>query len=151
MAYQLDPVKFLSIRGLDPYGAPKTSTPAFTGATAKKYKNKDISSTEGFGSFGDISSNEAKKELYGGKFDEMGSDMNMLISMDNADTELGKAQEFKKYQEAMEAKQRAACKSSKKKGLFGSLITGGIGLATGNPQLIAAGATGAIGSMGSSC
>ena len=32
--------------------------------------------------------------------------------------------------------------------MFGSIITGGIGIATGNPALIAQGASGALGSMG---
>ena len=152
MAYQLDPVKWLAARERrdafqDNSG---TITPwtkaAFPTATLKN--REDTGSTKGLGSFGDISGTEGKKTLYGGKFDEIGDTVNMFTSMDDADTVLSIAQENKKYQDALIAKQRAACNRSKKKNLVGSVITGGIGLAMGNPQMIAAGATGALGSMG---
>ena len=151
MAYQLDPVKWLAAKKQrDAFQDSGTITPwtkaAFPTATLKN--REDTGSTKGLGTFGDISGTEGKKTLYGGKFDEIGDTVNMFTSMDNADTVYQMAVENKKYQDALLAKQRAACKRSKKKGLFGSIITGGIGIATGNPMLIAQGASGALGSMG---
>ena len=112
------------------------------------YQLDPVKWLKGLGTFGDISGTEGKATMFGGKFDEMGDTVNMFMDMDKGSTELAKAQEFKKYADAMEAKQRAACKRSKQKGLIGSVITGGIGIATGNPMLIASGASGALGSMG---
>ena len=151
MAYQLDPVKWLAAkRQRDAFDSSGTISPFTKGAfpTAIMKNKEDTGSTKGLGSFGDISGTEGKKTLYGGKFDEIGDTVNMFTSMDDADAVLSIAQENKKYQDALMAKQRAACKSNKKKGLFGSIITGGIGIATGNPMLIAQGASGALGSMG---
>ena len=151
MAYQLDPVKWLAAkRQRDAFDSAGTISPFTKGAfpTAVMKNREDTGSTKGLGSFGDISGSEGKKTLFGGKFDEIGDTVNMFTSMDNADAVLSMAQENKKYQDALMAKQRAACKSNKKKGLFGSIITGGIGIATGNPMLIAQGASGALGSMG---
>ena len=151
MAYQLDPVKWLAAkRQRDAFDSAGTISPFTKGAfpTAVMKNREDTGSTKGLGSFGDISGSEGKKTLFGGKFDEIGDTVNMFTSMDDADAVLSIAQENKKYQDALMAKQRAACKSNKRKGLFGSIITGGIGIATGNPALIASGATGALGSMG---
>ena len=151
MAYQLDPVKWLAAKKQrDAFDSAGTISPFTKGAfpTAVMKNREDTGSTKGLGSFGDISGTEGKKTLYGGKFDEMGDTVNMFTSMDDADTVYAMAVENKKYQDALLAKQRAACKSNKKKGLFGSIITGGIGIATGNPMLIAQGASGALGSMG---
>ena len=151
MAYQLDPVKWLAAkRQRDAFDSSGTISPFTKGAfpTAIMKNKEDTGSTKGLGSFGDISGTEGKKTLYGGKFDEIGDTVNMFTSMDDADAVLSIAQENKKYQDALMAKQRAACKSNKRKGLFGSIITGGIGIATGNPMLIAQGASGALGSMG---
>jgi len=151
MAYQLDPVKWLAAKKQrDAFDSAGTISPFTKGAfpTAVMKNREDTGSTKGLGSFGDISGTEGKKTLYGGKFDEMGDTVNMFTSMDDADTVYAMAVENKKYQDALMAKQRAACKSNKRKGLFGSIITGGIGIATGNPALIASGATGALGSMG---
>ena len=151
MAYQLDPVKWLAAKKQrDAFQDSGTITPftkaAFPTATLKN--REDTGSTKGLGSFGDISGTEGKKTLFGGKFDEIGNTVNMFTSMDDADAVLSIAQENKKYQDALIAKQRAACRSNKKKNLIGSVITGGIGVFTGQPQLIAAGASGALGSMG---
>ena len=151
MAYQLDPVKWLAARKQrDAFDSAGTISPFTKGAfpTAMMKNREDTGSTQGLGSFGDVSGTEGKKTLYGGKFDEIGDTVNMFTSMDNADAVLSMAQENKKYQDALMAKQRAACKSNKRKGLFGSIITGGIGIATGNPMLMAQGASGALGSMG---
>ena len=151
MAYQLDPVKWLAAkRQRDAFDSGGTISPFTKGAfpTAIMKNKEDTGSTKGLGSFGDVSGTEGKKTLYGGKFDEIGDTVNMFTSMDDADAVLSMAQENKKYQDALMAKQRAACKSNKRKGLFGSIITGGIGIATGNPMLIAQGASGARGSMG---
>ena len=151
MAYELDPVKWLAAKKQrDAFDSAGTISPFTKGAfpTAVMKNREDTGSTKGLGSFGDISGTEGKKTLYGGKFDEMGDTVNMFTSMDDADTVYAMAVENKKYQDALMAKQRAACKSNKRKGLFGSIITGGIGIATGNPALIASGATGALGSMG---
>ena len=151
MAYQLDPVKWLAAkRQRDAFDSSGTISPFTKGAfpTAIMKNKEDTGSTKGLGSFGDVSGTEGKTTLYGGKFDEIGDTVNMFTSMDDADAVLSMAQENKKYQDALMAKQRAACKSNKKKGLFGSIITGGIGIATGNPMLIAQGASGALGSMG---
>ena len=151
MTYQLDPVKWLAARERrDAFQDSGTITPftkaAFPTATLKN--REDTGSTKGLGSIDDFKSVQGKKALYGDKFNEIGDTVNMFTSMDNADAVLSMAQENKKYQDALMAKQRAACKSSKRKGLFGSIITGGIGIATGNPALIASGASGALGSMG---
>ena len=151
MAYQLDPVKWLAARKQrDAFQDSGTITPftkaAFPTATLKN--REDTGSTKGLGSIDDFKSVQGKKALYGDKFNEIGDTVNMFTSMDDADTLLSMAQENKKYQDALMAKQRAACKSNKRKGLFGSIITGGIGIATGNPALIASGASGALGSMG---
>ena len=151
MTYQLDPVKWLAAKKQrDAFQDSGTITPftkaAFPTATLKN--REDTGSTKGLGSFGDISGTEGKTTLYGGKFDEIGDTVNMFTSMDDADAVLSIAQENKKYQDALMAKQRAACKSNKRKSLIGSVITGGIGIATSNPALIAQGASGALGSMG---
>jgi hypothetical protein len=151
MTYQLDPVKWLAARERrDAFQDSGTITPftkaAFPTATLKN--REDTGSTKGLGSIDDFKSVQGKKALYGDKFNEIGDTVNMFTSMDNADAVLSMAQENKKYQDALMAKQRAACKSNKRKGLFGSIITGGIGIATGNPALIASGASGALGSMG---
>ena len=151
MTYQLDPVKWLAAKKQrDAFQDSGTITPftkaAFPTATLKN--REDTGSTKGLGSIDDFKSVQGKKALYGDKFNEIGNTVNMFTSMDDADALLSMAQENKKYQDALMAKQRAACKSNKKKGLFGSIITGGIGIATGNPALIASGASGALGSMG---
>jgi hypothetical protein len=151
MTYQLDPVKWLAARERrDAFQDSGTITPftkaAFPTATLKN--REDTGSTKGLGSIDDFKSVQGKKALYGDKFNEIGDTVNMFTSMDDADAVLSIAQENKKYQDALMAKQRAACKSNKRKGLFGSIITGGIGIATGNPALIASGASGALGSMG---
>jgi len=151
MAYQLDPVKWLAARKQrDAFDSAGTISPFTKGAfpTAVMKNREDTGSTKGLGSFGDISGTEGKKTLFGGKFDEIGDTVNMFTSMDDADTVYQMAVENKKYQDALMAKQRAACKSNKKKSLIGSVITGGIGIATSNPMLIAQGASGALGSMG---
>jgi len=151
MAYQLDPVKWLAAkRQRDAFDTSGTISPFTKGAfpTAIMKNKEDTGSTKGLGSTDDFKSVQGKKALYGDKFNEIGDTVNMFSSMDNADAVLSMAQENKKYQDALMAKQRAACKSNKRKGLFGSIITGGIGIATGNPALIASGATGALGSMG---
>jgi len=151
MTYQLDPVKWLAAREKrDAFDSAGTISPFTKGAfpTAVMKNREDTGSTKGLGTFGDISGTEGKATLYGGKFDETGDTVNMFMDMDKGSTELAKAQEFKKYADAMAAKQRAACRSSKKKNLIGSVITGGIGIFTQNPQMIAAGASGALGSMG---
>ena len=119
-------------------------TPSFSSA---KSKNKEgligAQAPQGF-----ELSKGAKKELYGRGFDNMADSVSMLSTMEQGDTIYRIAEENKKYQDALMANQRAACRSNKKKGLFGSIITGGIGIATGNPMLIAQGASGALGSMG---
>tara|TARA_Y100001973_G_C5168338_1_gene317517 strand:+ start:741 stop:1202 length:462 start_codon:yes stop_codon:yes gene_type:complete len=151
MAYQLDPVKWLAARKQrDAFDSAGTISPFTKGAfpTALMKNREKTGSTKGLGSFGDVSGTEGKTTLYGGKFEEIGDTVNMFTSMDDADTVYQMAVENKKYQDALMAKQRAACKSNKRKGLFGSIITGGIGIATGNPTLIAQGASGALGSMG---
>ena len=151
MAYQLDPVKWLAAkRQRDAFDSAGTISPFTKGAfpTAIMKNKEDTGSTKGLGSIDDFKSVQGKKALYGDKFNEIGDTVNMFTSMDNADAVLSIAQENKKYQDALMAKQRAACKSNKRKGLFGSIITGGIGIATGNPALIASGASGALGSMG---
>ena len=151
MAYQLDPVKWLAARKQrDAFDSAGTISPFTKGAfpTAVMKNREDTGSTKGLGSFGDISGTEGKKTLFGGKFDEIGDTVNMFTSMDDADTVYQMAVENKKYQDALMAKQRAACKSNKRKSLIGSVITGGIGIATSNPMLIAQGASGALGSMG---
>ena len=151
MAYQLDPVKWLAAkRQRDAFDTSGTISPFTKGAfpTAIMKNKEDTGSTKGLGSIDDFKSVQGKKALYGDKFNEIGDTVNMFSSMDNADAVLSMAQENKKYQDALMAKQRAACKSNKKKGLFGSIITGGIGIATGNPMLMAQGASGALGSMG---
>jgi hypothetical protein len=98
----------------------------------------------------DISGTEGKKTLYLEiSLTRLADTVNMFTSMDDADAVLSIAQENKKYQDALMAKQRAACKSNKKKRIIWQhVITGGIGIATGNPALIASGASGALGSMG---
>ena len=151
MAYQLDPVKWLAAkRQRDAFDTSGTISPFTKGAfpTAIMKNKEDTGSTKGLGSIDDFKSVQGKKALYGDKFNEIGDTVNMFTSMDDADAVLSIAQENKKYQDALMAKQRAACKSNKKKGLFGSIITGGIGIATGNPALIASGAAGALGSTG---
>tara|TARA_Y100001970_G_scaffold231841_1_gene288360 strand:- start:44 stop:505 length:462 start_codon:yes stop_codon:yes gene_type:complete len=151
MAYQLDPVKWLAARKQrDAFDSAGTISPFTKGAfpTAVMKNREDTGSAKGLGSFGDVSGTEGKKTLYGGKFDEIGDTVNMFMDMDKGSTELAKAQEFKKYADAMAAKQRAACRSNKRKGLIGSVVTTGLGIFTKNPQMIAAGASGALGSMG---
>ncbi len=151
MAYQLDPVKWLAAkRQRDAFDSSGTISPFTKGAfpTAVMKNREDTGSTKGLGTFGDVSGVEGKKTMFGGKFDEMGDTVNMFMDMDKGSTELAKAQEFKKYADAMEAKERAACNSSKKKKLIGSVITGGIGIFTQNPQMIAAGASGVAASGG---
>tara|TARA_X000001382_G_scaffold82125_1_gene57907 strand:+ start:104 stop:565 length:462 start_codon:yes stop_codon:yes gene_type:complete len=151
MAYQLDPVKWLAAkRQRDAFDTSGTISPFTKGAfpTAIMKNKEDTGSTKGLGSIDDFKSVQGKKALYGDKFNEIGDTVNMFTSMDDADALLSMAQENKKYQDALIAKQRAACRSNKKKNLIGSVITGGIGVFTGQPQLIAAGASGALGSMG---
>jgi len=151
MAYQLDPVKWLAAkRQRDAFQDTEIITP-FTKAafpTAKLKNREDTGSTKGLGSFGDVSGSEGKKTLFGGKFDEIGDTVNMFTSMDDTDAVLSIAQENKKYQDKLVAKERAACKSNKQKKLIGSVITGGIGVATGNSMLIAQGVGGVANSMG---
>ena len=154
MTYQLDPVKWLAARERrDAFQDSGTITPwtkaAFPTATLKN--REDTGSTKGLGSFGDISGTEGKKTLFGGKFDEIGNTVNMFKSMDDADAVLGIAQENKKYQDALMAKQRAACKSNKKKGLFSSIGTFAFGAATANPALMIQGGIGAAGNLGGGC
>tara|TARA_B100000965_G_scaffold338337_1_gene305504 strand:+ start:740 stop:1219 length:480 start_codon:yes stop_codon:yes gene_type:complete len=102
-------------------------------------------------SFSDISSKEGQTALYGDQFDSLGDNVKMLSGIKKADTELAIAEEGKKYQEALEAKQRAACKRSKSKGLIGSIGTFAIGAATANPALMIQGGVSAAGNLGSSC
>ena len=123
------------------------SKPKF--ATARKAYNKE--DDFGLGDFApasDIMQTKGKTALYGDKFNEIGDTVNTINMMNQADTGVYIAQKKKDQYEAMLRAQEAACKSNKKKGLFGSIITGGIGIATGNPMLIAQGASGALGSMG---
>lgn len=151
MAYQLDPVKWLAAKKQrDAFQDSGTITPftkaAFPTATLKN--REDTGSTKGLGSFGDISGSEGKKTLFGGKFDEIGDTVNMFTSMDDADTLLSMAQENKKYQDALIAKQRAACRSNKKKNLVGNVFSAGINAFAGNWVGAAQGAMGAVNSLG---
>ena len=102
-------------------------------------------------SFSDISSKEGQKALFGDQFDSLGDNVTMLSGIKKADTELAIAEEGKKYQEALEAKQRAACKSNKKKSLIGSIGTFALGAATSNPALMIQGGVGAAGNLGGGC
>ena len=131
-------------------GEDKSTITPFTKGMFPTAKKKHVDNTKkGLEtSFSDVSSKEGQTALFGDQFSSLGDSVDMLSGIKKADTELAKAEEGKKYQEALEAKQRAACKRSKSKGLLGGLITGGIGLATGNPMLIASGASSAVGSMG---
>lgn len=145
----IDPIKLLAdSRKSEAWDTSSSfSKPMF--ATAKKAYNKE--DDFGLGDFSPASSimqSKGKEVMYGDKFNEIGATVNAINDMNRADTGVYIAQAKKNQLDAMMAKQRAACKSSKKKGLFGSLITGGIGIATGNPALIASGASGALGSMG---
>ena len=119
-------------------------TPSFSSA---KSKNKEGSigaeAPQGF-----ELSKGAKKEIYGRGFDNMADSVSMLSTMEQGDTIYRLAEENKKYQDALQAKQRAACRSNKKKGLVGSLITAGVGAATGNWLGAAQGAMGAVNSLG---
>ena len=154
MAYQLDPVKWLAAKKQrDAFDSAGTISPFTKGAfpTAVMKNREDTGSTKGLGSFGDISGTEGKATLYGGKFDEMGDTVNMFTSMDDADTVYAMAVENKKYQDALLAKQRAACKSNKKKGLIGSIGTFALGAATANPALMIQGGVGAAGNLGGGC
>ena len=151
MTYQLDPVKWLAAKKQrDAFQDSGTITPftkaAFPTATLKN--REDTGSTKGLGSFGDISGSEGKKTLFGGKFDEIGDTVNMFTSMDDADTLLSMAQENKKYQDALIAKQRAACRSNKKKNLIGNVFSAGINAFAGNWVGAAQGAMGAVNSLG---
>ena len=119
-------------------------TPSFSSA---KSKNKEgligAQAPQGF-----ELSKGAKKELYGRGFDNMADSVSMLSTMEQGDTIYRLAEENKKYQDALMAKQRAACRSNKKKGLVSSLITAGVGAATGNWLGAAQGAMGAVNSLG---
>lgn len=119
-------------------------TPSFSSA---KSKNKEgligAQAPQGF-----ELSKGAKKELYGRGFDNMADSVSMLSTMEQGDTIYRLAEENKKYQDALQAKQRAACRSNKKKGLVSSLITAGVGAATGNWLGAAQGAMGAVNSLG---
>ena len=151
MAYQLDPVKWLAAkRQRDAFDSAGTISPFTKGAfpTAVMKNREDTGSTKGLGSISDFKSVEGKKALYGDKFNEIGDTVNMFKSMDDADAVLGIAQENKKYQDALIAKQRAACRSNNKKNLFGSIGKGLLGAVSGNPVLIAQGVAGAAGSIG---
>ena len=154
MAYQLDPVKWLAAkRQRDAFQDTEIITPftkaAFPTATLKN--REDTGSTKGLGSFGDISGSEGKKTLFGGKFDEIGDTVNMFTSMDDADAVWSIAQENKKYQDKLAAKQRAACKSNKKKNLIGSIGTFALGAAAANPALMIQGGVGVAGNLGGGC
>ncbi len=145
----IDPIKLLAdSRKSEAWDTSSSfSKPMF--ATAKKaYNKEDDFGLSDFASASDIMQTKGKEVMYGDKFNEIGDAVNTINMMNQADTGVYIAQKKQDQYEAMLAKQRAACKSSKKKGLFGSLITGGIGIATGNPALIASGASGALGSMG---
>jgi len=123
------------------------SKPMF--ATAKKAYNKEDDFGLGdFASASDIMQTKGKTALYGDKFNEIGDVVNTINMMNEADTGVYIAQAKKNQVDAMLRAQQAACKSNKKKSLFGSIGTGIIGVATGNPALIASGAAGALGSMG---
>ena len=119
-------------------------TPSFASA---KSKNKEgligAEAPQGF-----ELSKGAKKEIYGRGFDNMADSVSMLSTMEQGDTIYRLAEENKKYQDALQAKQRAACRSNKKKGLVSSLITAGVGAATGNWLGAAQGAMGAVNSLG---
>ena len=157
MAYKLsdklliDPIALLAESKKD---AAMTNKPSLAGAFGSgafptamgKYKTDDFGGD--FSSASGLMGVEGKKALYGDQFNEIGDTVDTITMMNEADTGVYIAQAKKDQYDAMMAKQRAACKSSKKKGLIGSLITGGIGIATSNPALIASGAAGAIGSTG---
>ena len=145
----IDPIKLLadSRRSEASDTSSAFSKPIF--ATAKKAYNKE--DDFGLGDFAPASSimqTKGKEALYGEHFGQIGDAVQAITDMNKADTGVYIAQAKKNQIDAMMAKQRAACQSNKKKGLIGGLITGGIGLATGNPMLIASGASGALGSMG---
>ena len=151
MTYQLDPVKWLPARERrDAFQDSGTITPftkaAFPTATLKN--REDTGSTKGLGSIDDFKSVQGKKSLYGDKLNEIGDTVNMFTSMDNADAVLSMAQENIKYQDALMAIQRAACKSNKRQGLFGSIIGIGAGLVTSNPAMAIQGGIGAVNSLG---
>ena len=151
MAYQLDPVKWLAAkRQRDAFDSAGTISPFTKGAfpTAVMKNREDTGSTKGLGSFGDVSGTEGKKTMFGGKFDEIGDTVNMFKSMDDADAVLSIAQENKKYQDALMAKQRAACRSNKKKNLIGNVFSAGINAFAGNWVGAAQGAMGAVNSLG---
>ena len=151
MAYQLDPVKWLAAKKQrDAFDSAGTISPFTKGAfpTAVMKNREDTGSTKGLGSFGDVSGTEGKKTLYGGKFDEIGDTVNMFTSMDDADAVLSIAQENKKYQDALIAKQRAACRSNKKKNLIGNVFSAGVNAFAGNWVGAAQGAMGAVNSLG---
>ena len=145
----IDPIKLLAdSRKSEAWDTSSSfSKPMF--ATAKKAYNKE--DDFGLGDFAlasGIMQTKGKTALYGEHFGQIGDAVQAITDMNKADTGVYIAQAKKNQLDAMMAKQRAACQSNKKKGLIGGLITGGIGLATGNPMLIASGASGALGSMG---
>ena len=121
-------------------------------ATAKKaYSKGDDFGLGEFSPASDIMGVEGKKALYGDKFDEIGDAVDTITMMNAADTGVMKAEEAKKQYERQLALQRAACKSNKKKGLFGSLVGVGIGIATGNPAIAISSGLGGLNSLTASC
>jgi len=126
------------------------SKPMFS--TAKKAYNKE--DDFGLGDFSpasDIMGVEGKKALYGEKFNEIGDAVDTITMMNAADTGVMKAESARKQYEKQLALQRAACQSNKKKGLFGSLVGVGIGLATGNPAIAIQSGLGGLGSLTAKC
>jgi len=152
MTYQLDPVKFIQAsRTKEFYDNKGVQSPAFTGIAAKSKKKEDIGGFTSLGSATDFGNQEGKKALYGSGFKQVADDVSMLTKMEAADTGLAVAEEQRKAYERMQAKQRAACQKSKKRGLIGSLVGVGIGVATGNPAIAISSGLGGLNSMTASC
>tara|TARA_B100001250_G_scaffold53249_2_gene41411 strand:+ start:6494 stop:6985 length:492 start_codon:yes stop_codon:yes gene_type:complete len=124
--------------------------PSFSTAM-KAYNKKDDFGLGDFSPASNIMGVEGKKALYGDKFNEITDAVDTITMMNAADTGVMKAEEARKQYERQQALQRAACKSNKKKGLFGSLVGVGIGLATGNPAIAISSGLGGLNSLTASC
>jgi hypothetical protein len=152
MAYQLDPVKFIQAsRTKEFYDNKGVQSPAFSGIAAQTKKKEDIGGFKSLGSVTDFGNKEGKKALYKSGFTQIADDVGMLAKMEAADTGLAVAEEQRKAYERMQAKQRAACQKSKKRGLIGSLVGVGIGVATGNPAVAISSGLGGLNSLTASC